>query len=373
MLRARSLPVPSLLAALVLAGSAAARDRTVSPAAPAPGAPVPAIEPPASLGADTGEVAEARAEFRRGSALAKAGDWEEALAAFERSARLKPHPVTAYDVAYCQRALGRYVRASFTFEQALHASAGAAGSELPAELTRDAETYLADARNKIGRATVNLKQPDLTIRVDGRALEQMPSPDGPVYVLSEDTAPATASPLPGRFVIWLDPGAHAFAVTARGGAHALQNRTLGPGERTNLTFSFAEAPGAPLAERPSTASSPDRATGATVPDRTWAFVAFGVGAVGLVGGAVFSGLSVAEKSSLDSDPACPKKQCPPGYADRESRMLTFADLATASLVTLAAGAGTGAFLWLTGTPTKAKIARVTPWFSGTAAGVAGKF
>ena len=55
------------------------------------------------------QILQARDAFRLGSTLAKQGRWSDALAAFERSARLKEHPVTTYNLAYCARALGQFV------------------------------------------------------------------------------------------------------------------------------------------------------------------------------------------------------------------------------------------------------------------------
>src|SRR5882672_957390 len=114
-----------LLTALSAASPAVAREPKP---APAPGLP---SSGPVELAAGGVEVTEARDAFRRGSALAKAGDWQGALAAFQGSARLKPHPVTTYDIAYCERALGHYARASFRFEEALAVSPGETAPALP--------------------------------------------------------------------------------------------------------------------------------------------------------------------------------------------------------------------------------------------------
>ena len=83
-------------------------------------------------------------------------------------------------------------------------------------------------------------------------------------------------------------------------------------------------------------------------------------------------LALGEKHSLDADPSCEQKQCPPDYQDLESRMLTYADLATVGLVTFIAGAGAGTYFLLTAKP-KSSSAHVVPWFVGTAAGVSGRF
>src|SRR5260221_14539435 len=66
---------------------------------------------------------EARQAFREGVTLVKKAQWAEALLAFERSARLRPHPTTTFSIGACERALGRYVRAGAAFRRALSGSA----------------------------------------------------------------------------------------------------------------------------------------------------------------------------------------------------------------------------------------------------------
>jgi len=52
------------------------------------------------------DVAEARAAFEEGTKLAKEERWAAALEAFERSEALHPHPVTSYNIGYCELVLG---------------------------------------------------------------------------------------------------------------------------------------------------------------------------------------------------------------------------------------------------------------------------
>lgn len=313
------------------------------------------------------DVVAARDAFRRGSALARSGDWQAALAAFEKSGRLKPHPVTSYDIAYCERALGHYARASFRFAEAL-VKAPEGGAALPVDLARDAANYLAEVRARVARVTLSRRPDDLTVRVDGMPLERMEPAEHAVYAVS--ASDVTAGELPrGPVEVWLDPGAHVFVASGPGDARTVENRTFASGETAELTLSLAEkAPSPPPAPHVDVAKpAPAR------PNHTAAFIAFGVAGVGLVGGTVFGGLSLAEKHSLDGDPACAAHQCPPSYRDREARMVTFADLATAGLVTLAAGAAAGTYFLLTGAPSRAKTARVFPWLAGPAVGIAGRF
>src|SRR6185437_8269134 len=118
--------------ALALAVLAAARPAAAQPA------PDPTIE-------------EAREAFRVGSALAKQAAWTDALASFERSAKLKPHAVTTYNIAFCERALGHFTRARHAFQHALDAPA----TELPPNLRDEALGYLAEIEKRLARITID--------------------------------------------------------------------------------------------------------------------------------------------------------------------------------------------------------------------------
>ena len=57
--------------------------------------------------AELPNVVQARAEFTTATDHVKNARWGEALAAFERSATLRPHSITTYNIGACERALGR--------------------------------------------------------------------------------------------------------------------------------------------------------------------------------------------------------------------------------------------------------------------------
>src|SRR5947199_10579030 len=73
----------------------------------------------AAAHAEPSDVDRARDAYKEGAALARDAQWGAALAAFERSAKLRPHPWATFNIAVCERALGQYVRARRTFARAL--------------------------------------------------------------------------------------------------------------------------------------------------------------------------------------------------------------------------------------------------------------
>ncbi len=98
----------------------------------------------AAAGADAAAspaVVEARDFYKRGVELVKDAQWANALAAFERSAAGRPHATTTFNIAACERAMGRYTRARLHFADALARNAGNPG-ELPSSLEDEAKGFV---------------------------------------------------------------------------------------------------------------------------------------------------------------------------------------------------------------------------------------
>src|SRR5262249_46268244 len=99
-------------------------------------------------------VEQARSLFAEATALARSGDWAGALARFRLSAQLRPHAVTTYDIAYCERALGHRTRARALFRAALAARDARGQLELPADMLEAARGYAAELERGIARVDV---------------------------------------------------------------------------------------------------------------------------------------------------------------------------------------------------------------------------
>jgi hypothetical protein len=319
-------------------------------------------ERPAEVAAlEPAGVLEAREAFRLGSALAKQAQWSEALSAFQRSAELKPHPVTTYDVGYCQRALGRPASAYESFGAALDWTASA--DVLPEDIAAQARAFLTEAEGRIVRVSVSLPAGVLSLRVDGAALRPLrDDPRQSVYVVRGHESQTAA--LPSHLELWLDPGAHVFVLTHGGGVRTVENRSFPAGAHESLVF---EAPAAPAGD-----------PGPRSPDRTAAWVSFGVAAAGLGTAGVFSALALRDKNTLNSDPRCIDQLCPPEeyYNELQSSMLRNADIATVSVVVSGAAALLGTYFWITAKP-KADAGKagagVRAFVGPGSAGVFGRF
>jgi hypothetical protein len=160
----------------------------------------------------------AREEFRSGAALANDAQWGAALAAYERSAKLRPHPWTTYNIAVCERALGFYVRAKATFARALAERSSEA--DLPETTIAEIARLRTEIDALVAIAEVAVSPPGARVAIDGRVI---------------DLVGASAH-------VELDPGAHVFVASREGFATAVRNETLRPGERRRIELVITRLP-----------------------------------------------------------------------------------------------------------------------------------
>jgi hypothetical protein len=328
----------AVIAAIALIAGAArpalAQESPMAPPILATGQPAPDPAPPVA----SADVVEAREAFLDGIARANEDRWAEALDAFERSAALRPHAITTYNIGYCERHLGRVTLARKMLLKAL-ADDRARGGELPDSLVRATQTYLAEAEAQIARVVVTLAPGALT--VDGRPLERTDTP-GPRPVLVAGTRPVGApeSPPGLTFDVELDPGTHVFVLSSNGRPAVVASETSAPGSTSTLDLR-------PPIETPSMMPPPERPheDGSPFPDRpnrVPGFVVLGLGgaalATGAIGGLVafgYKGVVHAACASPDTADACSGKR------DAGNRA---ADVATAGFIVGGVGIGLGALL-----------------------------
>jgi hypothetical protein len=191
---------------------------------------------------ETAAVTKARDEFVAGAELVKKAQWAEALAAFERSAKLRPHAVTTYDIGACLRAMGQYTRAREALVRALAENDKSGGTQLSESLVADSKGYIAEIDHLLATATVHLTPANAAIAVDGRPLEVLAGAAMPTLVAGT-LAPGAGTPPPvGSFTLVLDPGAHVVTLSRKGFADAIVNRTFLPGSTTDLKLELDRLP-----------------------------------------------------------------------------------------------------------------------------------
>ena len=92
-----------------------------------------------------------REAYLKGLALAREGQWGEALGSFEEAARARDAPRVQFNVAYCLRALGHYVAAREATRRVLADPSGLAPQQLD-----DAKAFLTEFERTLVEVTVTL-------------------------------------------------------------------------------------------------------------------------------------------------------------------------------------------------------------------------
>jgi hypothetical protein len=291
-----------------------------------------AQSPPAPP-AEAPDVVAAREAYKLGASLVVQEQWTDALAAFVRSSRLKPHGVTTFNVGYCERALGRLTRARKSFLSAL------AAPELPDDKAVEARRYLAEIEGRLSRASTTLTPPGAAVSVDGRPLDPAGVAALPELVAGTRDAGQPEVVSAAKFTLVLDPGTHVIVVSVPGRPDAVVTRDFGRGETTTLAL----AAGAPPAAAP--VALAQRAPAGRSARRVGAAVAFGVGGAAAVVGAVAGALALKDKDDLDG--VCPQKaSCPVGEQGTINAMKALATVTNVAVPVAVAGVGVGAALLL---------------------------
>jgi tetratricopeptide (TPR) repeat protein len=269
----------------------------------------------------------ADALFQEGLKLFDAGKTHEACERFEASLRLDPALGTLQNLATCHEADGKTARAYAEFLDLADAAAKAGVGQKAREiLGRQRAATLAKKLSKI-ELVLGTGANVTEIRID----------DVPL-----DRARWTA-PVP------VDPGAHTVVFAAPGKVAKAQSIDVSatPGVVPLEVPVLPNVP--PPPPPPSKGMAPMRITGLAVG---------GVGALGIVLGSVFGGVTFAKKGA--ATPHCTGMYCDQEGLSLENAAHAYAAASTASFVIGLAAAGTGAFLYVWGGRTSSVALRVAP-------------
>lgn len=192
--------------------------------------------------AESTEVVQARDEFVRGSERAKRAQWAEALQAFERSAKLRPHAVTTFNIGVCQRAMGNYTLARDSLLRAATQNQASGGAELADSLVAENQALLTQIDQLLATANVMLEPATATVTVDGRPLAARGEGASRIMVAGV-REPGRGDPAPSQnFRLLLNPGVHVITLARPGFAEAVITRTLAPGSTTDLKLQLDRLP-----------------------------------------------------------------------------------------------------------------------------------
>src|SRR5215468_6136424 len=231
------------------------------------------------LSTPPGDVEQARADFERGAALYRAGEFRAALAAFEAAQARAPAPQALFNIARCQERLGQLADAVDSYT-----------------------AYLAARPDAPDRAAVTARIDELRARLPLEASLRISVE--PPSAVSVDGEAAGTSPVSVR----LNPGTHRIGAAQEGYQPLEREVELAPGGRVQLELALV--PLVPVAtERAPEAAVHDnvRPLPKTAP-RRWTWVATGLAAVSLAAGITF-GVSAhqAQDSLKTGGPRSPEQ------------------------------------------------------------------
>jgi len=272
---------------------------------------------------------QAQSRFMRGKELMSKKRYEEALAEFRASRDIVASPNSRLELARCLVAMGNWIAA--------YAELGRTAIEAKELMSEDNRYRRAYDAAMAERAEVEPKLGFVSLTV------QNPSEATRVLVGGEEIRRAAwGEPVP------LQAGATDIVVETPGRQPVRRSVTLAAGEKTALAIDAQSGePDAP----PAPARPPEPPPAPRQPEtwkRTGAYVAGGVGVLGLATFAVF-GL-MARSTYDDLNGACPAGACPPGKADEISAGKTQQTVANVGLAFGVAGAAVGATLLVLSLP-----------------------
>jgi hypothetical protein len=184
--------------------------------------PTGAQQPAPAAASGSSEEAKARAYpiFNEGLRLVEDMNWSEALDKFSQAWRIYPSPVVLFNIAYCQRALGQYVRSLETFRQFLGMELeGAAASR-----KQEAEQYVRELQARVARLQLSIPEDirsGCEVVVDGRVR----------------TVNAK-----GEVDLTIDPGHHTIQVRREGYRPLLEDREVRPGSQLRVVARLEQLP-----------------------------------------------------------------------------------------------------------------------------------
>ena len=310
------------------------------------------------------DVSSARSLGQEGVKLADAGNCQEAVDRFQRAEKLFHAPTTLARLGECQVQLGKLVEGTENLNRVSRESLAANAPTAFKDAQERAKKILAEAKPKIAKLKIAVAAPpdaQLMVKVDNENL--------PLANLNTNRP--------------IDPGDHVVEVSAPGYLKASGKVHLGEGAVDSIALTLEVDPNAPKVVAPSpgtpaqttsplangTTTDPERPSG--VQNRLPMYISYGVGGAGVVLGAVFGIVASGKKGDLTDN--CPNKVCPAGQQDTIDSAKTAATISTISFVVGALGVGVGTYFLVTGTPKRTAKAGISPYFTGTGAGVTGRF
>lgn len=286
------------------------------------------------------DISAARALGQEGVKLAESGNCAEALDKLARAEKIFHAPTTLARLGECQVQLGKVVEGTENLNRVVREQLAPNAPQAFVAAQERAKKLLPEAKAKIAKLKIAVAAPgdaELTVKVDGE----------PVPLANLNTNRP------------MDPGEHLVEASAPGYLPASAKVRLAEGGVDSVALTLEPDPNAPkrTAQAPAVAPPPQEpqtpAPADTAPpaedqpskSKVPAFIALGVGAVGLGVGTVFGLSAISKKDDLDA--SCQNKVCPGNQQDTIDSAKTAGTISTVGFAVGAVGLGVGAYLLLT--------------------------
>lgn len=308
--------------------------------------------------ASAAETAAARSLAVDGLKLAQAGNCAEAVPKLERAEKLYHSAMVASRLGECDVALGRLVEGTEILRKVLREPQPADPPPALVKAIERAQRVLEAAKPRIAGITIKVANvQDMSMKVDGTAV--------PAALVDTE--------------IPTDPGEHSVEVSAPGFLKSATHVSVSEGEKKSVTVTLSRDPNAVVAPTPAsepngaqrqTESSPGRPapapsqaanrslTAEHSPSHTAAYVAFGIGAVGLATGGVLGVLTMQQHKDLQGQ--CPGDVCSHDQQSDVDAAKRLGNFSTIAFGVGGAGIVLGSVLFFTAGSSSADHARNTP-------------
>jgi hypothetical protein len=215
-------------------------------------------------------------------------------------------------------------------------------------------------------ASLRVRVPLLTIELPGDPSE---------YVVKIDGEELSADAL--KFAQPINPGRHRIEVEMPDGTVRRFDAELAEGDSRVIDVARSSgtvsAPESEQEQEPEGESEPASDDDSGIPLRTWAYVAGGIGAAGIIVGGITGGLAIGKKSTMDDN--CDGEACNHDGKEAADEAQALALVSTISFPVGLAGLAAGTLLWLLSPSEDGSAAtgrlRVEPMVSESMLGVRG--
>jgi hypothetical protein len=257
------------------------------------------------------DKAQARTLYTDGNTALKANDCAGAADKFSRAEKLYHAPTILVGLGRAYVCLGKFVRAKEQYNKVIREPLEPNAPDAFKKAVEDAKAEIVGLDAKIGFVTITIN-----------------GPVEPVVTVDKEPVPVAALGVKRP----VDAGTHVVQASANGYRAKEQSFTVVAGQEQAVTLSLDQDPDA-VAITPPGPGGP-AAGGDSTKDtlQLVGFVAIGVGAAGLIVGAITGGLAIGKHGDLED--SCPNGQCPETQQDT---LDSYNTLGTVSTITFIAG------------------------------------